>query len=32
VHTTAAAVAAIEERITRIQDGRSTQIDRAPER
>lgn len=32
VHTTTAAVAAIEERIKRIQNGRTTQIDRAPER
>ena len=32
VHTTAAAVAAVEERIKRIQNGRTTQIDRAPER
>lgn len=32
VHTTAAAVATVEEQIKRIQDGRSTQIDRAPER
>jgi len=32
VHTTAAAVARLEEQIKRIQDGRSTQIDRAPER
>ncbi len=32
VHTTAAAVAAVDEQIKRIQDGRTTQIDRAPER
>jgi uncharacterized protein DUF4432 len=32
VHATAAAVATVEEQIKRIQDGRSTQIDRAPER
>jgi hypothetical protein len=32
VHPTAAAVTAVEEQITRIQNGRSTQIDRAPER
>jgi hypothetical protein len=32
VHTTAAAVAAVEEQIKRVQNGRSTQIDRAPER
>ena len=32
VHTTAAAVAAVEAQIQRIQNGRSTQIDRAPER
>ena len=32
LHTTAAGVAAVEERIKRIQNGRSTQIDRAPER
>ena len=32
VHTTAAAVTAILERIKQIQNGRSTQIDRAPER
>ena len=32
VHTTPAAVAAVEDRIKRIQNGRPTQIDRAPER
>ena len=32
VHTTATAVTAVEEQIKRIQNGRSTQIDRAPER
>lgn len=32
VHTTAAAVAAVGELIQRIQNGRTTQIDRAPER
>jgi hypothetical protein len=32
VHTTAAAVTTVEEQIKRIQGGRSTQIDRAPER
>jgi hypothetical protein len=32
VHTTASAVAAVAEQIKRIQNGRPTQIDRAPER
>jgi len=32
VHATASAVASVEEQIKRIQDGRSTQIDRAPEK
>jgi hypothetical protein len=32
VHTTSAAVAAVDEQIKRIQNGRATQIDRAPER
>jgi hypothetical protein len=32
LHTTSAAVAAVDERIKRIQSGRPTQIDRAPER
>jgi hypothetical protein len=32
VHATAAAVGMVEEQIKRIQDGRATQIDRAPER
>ncbi|HEU4937949.1 MAG TPA: aldose 1-epimerase family protein [Vicinamibacterales bacterium] len=32
VHATAAAVATVEEQIKRIQDGRSAQIDRTPER
>ena len=32
VHTTGAGVTAVDEQITRIQRGRPTQIDRAPER
>ena len=32
LHTTSAAVATVEEQIKRIQSGRTTQIDRAPER